>query len=335
MKKRKVIASIVAVCFSLALLSTWVMIFGCMKRGEQELHANTSMEIPDMSSIPGCVQNGDQLMYRGNIYKYDPANINILFMGIDARGEDESIGQADMLALVVINTEKDTVKCICINRDSIGPVAIYDISGKAATTKNVQIALAYSYGKSQSEGRGLEVDTVSKLLHGIPIHGSVSVDIDGIGGINELVGGITLTALEDVPKVGIVKGEEVTLNDEQAMYYVTERDSASTDIGTNENRMSRQKQYISAWCDAVQQQIKKNPFKIFKMYDSVQGYVDTDISRNSMLYLAKVLKRVQFGEGDIYMVSGDYERENYYDKYLIDEDKLTEMMIETFYRKTE
>ena len=109
----------------------------------------------------------------------------------------------------------------------------------------------------------------------------------------------------------------------------------STDIGTNENRMSRQKQYISAWCDAVQQQIKKNPFKIFKMYDSVQGYVDTDISRNSMLYLAKVLKRVQFGEGDIYMVSGDYERENYYDKYLIDEDKLTEMMIETFYRKTE
>lgn len=35
------------------------------------------------------------------------------------------------------------------------------------------------------------------------------------------------------------------------------------------------------------------------------------------------------------MVSGDYERENYYDKYLIDEDKLTEMMIETFYRKTE
>lgn len=100
-----------------------------------------------------------------------------------------------------------------------------------------------------------------------------------------------------MPKAGIVKGEEVTLNDEQAMYYVTERDSASTDIGTNENRMSRQKQYISAWCDAVQQQIKKNPFKIFKMYDSVQGYVDTDISRNSMLYLAKVLKRVQFGEG--------------------------------------
>ena len=240
-----------------------------------------------------------------------------------------------MLALVVINTEKDTVKCICINRDSIGPVAIYDISGKAATTKNVQIALAYSYGKSQSEGRGLEMNTVSKLLHGIPIHGSVSVDIDGIGGINELAGGITLTALEDVPKAGIVKGEEVTLNDEQAMYYVTERDSASTDIGTNENRMSRQKQYISAWCDAVQQQIKKNPFKIFKMYDSVQGYVDTDISRNSMLYLAKVLKRVQFGEGDIYTVSGDYERENYYDKYLIDEDKLTEMMIETFYRKTE
>ena len=176
---------------------------------------------------------------------------------------------------------------------------------------------------------------MSKLLHGIPIHGSVSVDIDGIGGINELVGGITLTALEDVPKAGIVKGEEVTLNDEQAMYYVTERDSASTDIGTNENRMSRQKQYISAWCDAVQQQIKKNPFKMFKMYDSVQGYVDTDISRNSMLYFAKVLKRVQFGEGDIYMVSGDYERENYYDKYLIDEDKLTEMMIETFYRKTE
>ena len=69
MKKRKVIASIVAVCFSLALLSTWVMIFGCMKRGEQELHANTSMEIPDMSSIPGCVQNGQFYdACRGNKY---------------------------------------------------------------------------------------------------------------------------------------------------------------------------------------------------------------------------------------------------------------------------
>lgn len=334
--KKKILIFVTVICILLAaLVSILAVVHGILKKGESQLKSGVAGQVSDMTDAVGCVQKDGLVMYKGQMYEYDTSNINILCMGIDARGEDENVGQADMIAILVFNPEKDSVKCVCINRDSIGPVDIYGVAGKRVATKNVQIALAYSYGKNPAEGRCLESSTVSKLLCDLPVHGSVSVDIDGIGQMNKLAGGVNLETLEDIPRAGIKKGETLTLDDEQAMYYVTERDSASSELGTNERRMNRQKQYISAWCKEVQSILKKNPFKIKKMYDSMRGYIDTDLTDYSMLYLANTFGAGGLAETDIYTVPGTYERENYYDKYVVDEEKLTEMMIDIFYKKAE
>lgn len=324
-------ASTVIAVFLLTIVSIW----GLMKRGERQLYDGVDGLMPDMSQAAGCVQNGSSIMYKGQLYEYDTSNINVLCMGVDARGEDEKVGQADMLALLVFNPEKKSVKCICINRDSIGPVVVYGVAGKPVTTAEIQIALAYSYGGTQAEGRELEKNTVSGLLYDIPINGSVSADIDGIGDMNAIAGGVTLKALEDVPRAGISEGETLTLTDEQAMYYVTERESASSEIGTNERRIARQKQYISTWCDSVQKILRRDLFDVLDMYDTMKEYIDTDISKESMLYLAKTFGTVGMNDDDIYVVPGKYEREDYYDRYLIDEEQLADMLIEIFYRKVE
>lgn len=336
-KKKKLIFVTIICAILAALLFILAIVHGILKKGERQLKSRVAGQILDMSDAVGCVQKDGLVMYKGQMYEYDVSNINILCMGIDARGDDEKVGQADMIAILVFNPEKDSVKCVCINRDSIGPVDIYGVAGKRVATENVQIALAYSYGKKPAEGRKLESSTVSRLLYGLPVHGSVSADIDGIGQMNELAGGVTLETLEDIPRAGIKKGETLTLDDEQALYYVTERDSASSELGTNGRRMNRQKQYISAWCEDVQGILKKNPLKIKDMYDSMVGYIDTDLTEESILYLTKTFA---FGTGglaeeDIYTVLGTYERENYYDKYVVDEEKLTEMMIDIFYKKVE
>ena len=83
------------------------------------------------------------------------------------------------------------------------------------------------------------------------------------------------------------------------MYYVTERDSASSEIGTNERRIARQKQYISTWCDSVQKTLRRDPFDILDMYDTMKEYIDTDISKESMLYLAKTFGTAGLNEKTI------------------------------------
>ena len=138
----------------------------------------------------------------------------------------------------------------------------------------------------------------------------MTLDFDGISKMNELVGGVTVKAMEDLDRADIRQGETVTLSGEQAVYYVTERNSASEDIGTNAARMDRQKQYMCAWCGLLKEKLKRNPLKIWDMYEQMSGYISTDISRTGMLYLAWKFAGAEFTDDGMYEFPGSYEREN-------------------------
>lgn len=333
MKAKKVIKVILIAVFAIVIvICASIVIFAAA--GKSSLERLSKASYPDMTKCPEVIQEGDAITYKGDTYTYNENMISILCMGIDARGESV-VGQADMLALVCIDTEKKSITCICINRDTIGPVTVCDVAGKPIATKNMQLALSYSYGKTCADGRRLCFDSVSGLLHGLPISASCSLDIDGIGVINSLAGGVCLTALEDVKKAGLKKGDTAVLSDEQAFYYVTERKSRSRKVGTNSLRVERQKQYISGWCETVADKLKKNPFGIFDMYNQVKDYIDTDITKSQLMYLAWTIGRIAPDSIEICQLDGTYDRENYYDRYVADEAELTELIIDTFYRKAE
>jgi anionic cell wall polymer biosynthesis LytR-Cps2A-Psr (LCP) family protein len=299
------------------------------KHIQGELRGNT----PELPS--GCQDTAEPgvISYNGEKYEYDQDNINILFMGIDARGEDSNLGQADTNILIAINPDKKTLKCISINRDCIGPVKLFSVSGDYISTENLQIALAFAYGENVEEGCGLMRDTVSELLYNLPIHRYVALDIDGISWMNSLVGGVKLIALENVDKAGITEGDEVTLTDEQAFYYVTERDSESADIGTNGKRMERQKQYITAWIEKFKEKIGDSPENVYNCYRGAEKYITTDMDKKDILYMAKVVLDIDLTDDFVCNLPGQYERDGYFDQYILDDAEVTETMLDIFYKK--
>lgn len=272
----------------------------------------------------GISYEEDVVYHNGKRYIYNENIITILVMGIDDKGD------SDANILVVINPEDNQLSCININRDSISAVKVYSPAGDYITTSDMQIALSYAYGTSEEESCELMRETVSDMMYRLPIHGYISVNMTKITDINDVVGGVTLKCLETLDE-DIVEGIEVKLDGELALKYVTERDSHSGEIGTNSARMERQSQYIYAWYHQLLKQIDNKPSRILEIYNEMKDDVTTNLDFDAITYLADVISECSMQTEDIYSVPGVYERSNYYDEYIVDENALVDMILEIFY----
>ena len=323
----------IAVILLVIIIIVGVVCISAAYAVRKTLVSNADRAIPVVSDN-AAAKAEQYIEHNGSRYEYDRDNINILFIGVDSRGEDISVGQADLAVLAVMNLREKTVRFININRDSLGPVRLFGVAGQYITTRERQIALAYSYGDDAADGGELMSETISGLLDGIPVNGFVALDFDGIATMNEIAGGVSVTAICDVSRAGINEGETVKLTDEQAVYYVTERDSHSADIGTNASRMERQKQYIYAWLDIFMDKLRGDPLYALEAYDMSRQYVTTDMTKMQMAYLAVSMKNPDISD-EMYSLPGSYSRSGYYDEYLVDKGKLSDMLIEIFYKKME
>ena len=90
-------------------------------------------------------------------------------------------------------------------------------------------------------------------MYGITINRYISIAMDGIPVLNDLVGGVTVEVMDDFSGIDdtLIQGETVTLKGQQALTYVRERKRLSDP--TNTHRMERQKQYL----EALQKQMLK------------------------------------------------------------------------------
>lgn len=66
------------------------------------------------SSLRGQRSRDAEMLYEGHSYMYDEDNINILCIGVDARGEADTVGQGDALILVTLNVRDKTIRCLNI-----------------------------------------------------------------------------------------------------------------------------------------------------------------------------------------------------------------------------
>ena len=328
--RKKRIWAVAAVSFVIIAVVA-ACIWGTAQTGKS-IRAGKTGIYPNIAAS-GDDGDGKIVRYKGKTYEYEDNNINILCAGIDSRGADSNAGQADMLVLLVVNPVAGEIKCIDINRDTIAPVKVFGVAHKYITTQDIQVALSFAYGRNPAEGRELVSDSVSQLFRGIPVHACVSLDFDGIGVLNSIAGGVTVTAIQNVEKAGIAAGETVTLTDDQAVCYVTERDSKSGEVGTNAPRMTRQRQYILGLSDRLGEKIRNTPWKIIGMYEQMSPYISTDLTKTQMVYLAWKYSRYGLSQEDIYELPGVYDRTGYYDEYIVDDEKMTDMILNIFYRE--
>lgn len=280
----------------------------------------------------------DTISYKGKKYIRKDQIETFLVLGLDkyegAHSSDshESGVQADFLMLFVFDNEKETCTALQINRDTMTKINRLAVGGTAVVdTYTRQIALAYNYVEDDNDKircRNTK-DSVEYLLHGIEVDHYLAVTMDAVPAINDLVGGVEVTVLDDFSGIDdkLIQGETVTLMGEQALRYVRSR--KGLDDSTNNARMKRQQQYIHALYEKLSVKADESDEFTIQAIATVDEYVVYDSSNHKMQKMAEKFEDYEFL--GIKKFEGELKNGEEFVEFYPDEDSVWEILIELFY----
>ena len=299
----------------------------------------------DLTSVAEVSENyKETISYNGHNYQYNTNLINIAFMGIDERYYEVrdalNLGCADADMLAVIDTQTGEMKVISLPRDTMVDIDIYSDNGVFLTTKNVQLTLSYSYGDGGVQSCKNVTKAMSRILYGVPIDKYFALNLEGIKPINDAVGGVTLTALYDIPNAGITKGKEVTLKGDMAEAYVRSRDMDRATAAYE--RGERQMQYVKAFANQVLGAVKSDFNVVSDLYNTATKYSQTNITLNNATYLAQLMLSKNITGFESYSLTGETTLHPLPSnpaiinaQFVPDEDALMELVLEVFYTQVD
>lgn len=266
-------------------------------------------------------------------YVFNEDMVTVALIGTD-RGTGSAVvdsnGSADAIILVAYNTKTSEIKLINVPRNVI---TAFDFSypDGAPGSATTFISAAYAFGHSDAEGAENVCGALSDLFRGLPVENYVAMLESCIGPLTEAMGGVTLTAIDDVAYMGIYKGETYTLKGEQALRYVQFRDTSKMSSPTD--RIERQKDFIKAFLPQTIAAVKKDPSILGKLYDIITDpqYMTTNLHANELAYLASSV--ILNGVSDLEMVTVECDQD--YDAgllaYFPKEDELVQLLLDTYY----
>lgn len=285
--------------------------------------------------------NNGELEYKGQTYVPRYGIETFLLVGLDKAAADiennsyNNDSQADFLMLMVFDSVSKTYSAIQINRDTIAKMDILGINGKVVGTATKQIALSHNQGSGGKDSCRNVARAVSNLFYGVDVNYYMSLTLDSVGIINDLVGGVTLEVMDDFSELddnlGLVKGETVTLSAKQAQAYI----QARKDVGdsTNQNRMKRQSQYLEALQKQAEEQFKNDPNFVVNAISQMSEYMVTDASSGRLETMSNKMKEYEFK--GVKQIDGNTEIVKNLVEFYPDKDDLMQTVIESFYELKE
>lgn len=332
MKKGQKIAIIilsVLLALILALVSAFFIIthIGKSQFHKEDTHISTDeVEINDENTIT----------YNGQKYTLNKNIISVLVMGIDRENVDQNFGngnngQADVVFVATIDTKTKKTTIIPISRETMVDVNLYTADGSFAGTQNEQLCLAYAYGNTTEENSQNVMISVKRLLYGININSYVTIEMDGVKKLTDLVGGVNVTCLEDIETLRLFakKGENLYLNGKQATAYIQYR---GNDTEANARRMQRQKQFLSALMNKTGNAILNDFSKLGSFYNTLSPYFSTNVSFAQITYLAQNCLTANFGDSlDYKTIDGELKQGEKWVEFYPDEEEILQTVIDVFY----
>ena len=280
-----------------------------------------------------------QIEYNGSVYDLKDDINTVLVMGLDKyelSNDDDAYNNdqcADFLMLLVIDKKKSKYSAVHINRDTIVEMNMLGIAGEKVGTVEKQISLAHTYGNGKQMSCRNTVDTASRLLLGSKIKHYISVTMESVPLLNDIVGGVEVTVLDDFTGIDdtLVKGETVTLVGEHALNYVRSR--YGMEDSTNSTRMQRQRQYI----DALQKKAKlcadEDENFIIDATMQMSDHVISDCSVTALQELFKTLSNYEYT--GIRSIEGESVVGDEFMEFHPDKDALEKLVVELFYEPIE
>ena len=332
MKKwKKITIIVVSVILSiiLALVGAFLVITYI---GESQFHQDDT----HISADEVTIEDEDTISYNGKKYTLNKNIVSFLVMGIDRDNVNENFGsgangQADVIFVATIDTKTKKACIIPISRETMVDVNLFTKEGKYAGTKREQLCLAYAYGSSTEQSSENVLISVRRLLYNINISSYVTIEMEGVEKLTDLVGGVEITSLEDLnsTKLTLQKGQKTTLNGKDAHIYISYRDD---DIEANARRMERQKQFLSALLNKTGNEVFNDYSKLVSLYSTMTPYFNSDISFAQIAYLAQNCLSVNFGDAIEYKsIDGTLIEGEQWIEFEADKESILQTVIEVFY----
>lgn len=310
-----------------------------LQRWENTQDAPVSSSGEASSVEAGAPVDGREITYyNGTAYAKIEGLETVLLLGVDKFEGETPEGyinnqQADFLLLLVMDKQHETCTPIQLNRDTMTQIQILGVTGEPAGTFTGQLALAHTYGSGEEDSCENTVLAVENLLYGMEIDHYVSLTMDGVALLNDLVGGVTVEVLDDFSGIddSLVQGETVTLQGQQALTYVRSR--GGLEDSSNLHRMERQRQYLAA----LQQQLKaavqqEDGFTLDALLQ-LNEYMVSDCTVNQLSDLGDSLAAYQVS--DILTTPGDAQEGEEFMEFTVDEDALQQLVMDVFYEPVE
>ncbi len=300
-----------------------------VKRIDNKVDVSTEVVTIEDPLTPTKDTFDGSVKYNGKRYEVNRSLEKVLFLGIDTSdlsrdgaGIDEG-GRSDVIILFIIDNENETIVPLEINRDTMVDVDIYDNDGNFLAQGCEQIAMQYAYGDNPQRASNLIKEKVSDLLGRTRINSVISLTMDGIEPIVDSIGGVDLKLASDETDLdpSYKEGAVIHLDGTAAKVFVHNRDVETR--GSNIARMSRQTQFMIA----LFQTIKARGNSVIETMEEAAGdYLYEDIDADSMEHLT----HYEYSE-EIKTLPGENKTENIHDEFYIDDNKLTEMVLNLFY----
>ena len=284
---------------------------------------------------------GDQLeedvYFEGKKYTLKDDIETFLLIGLDKFGEEDTPvdsynndKQADFLMLFVLDHNAQTLTAIQINRDTMVDVNVLGVAGNKVGTAWQQIALAHTYGNGREVSCHNTAEAVTSVMMGVKVNHYMSVTMEVVEDLTQLVGGVEVEVLEDFTAhdPAMVKGQQIKLTPEQATLYIRARKDIAD--SSNLNRMERQKQFITSLYTAMQEKRDEAGF----LTDVTQALSDHMVSDRSVTQLQSLSEKMKaYDFKGVQSLPGVSRPGEEHMEYMVDEEGIKALIIGIFYEE--
>ncbi len=277
-----------------------------------------------------------ELIYVGeDCYAFKENLETVLILGVDKYIEDvtgssyNNNQQSDFLVLLVFDHNNESYTAVHINRDTMTEITKLGINGEEAGSFTGQIALAHTYGRGGSDSCRNAARAVSGLFYGIEVNHYIATTMDSVGILNDKVGGVTLTVLDDFSEKfpEMSKGAELKLDGEQAMAYVRTR--YGLEEPTNLRRMERQRQYLNALKPCVVAAAEESDTFIFDMLGIVSEYLVSDCTIQQLSDVCN--NALYYTDNGIRTIEGEAVKGKEFIEFYADDSSIQQVVLDLFY----
>lgn len=259
----------------------------------------------DYGSIRNITSLGAPVVINNQTYSPKENIVNILLIGVDKDESRKEVGRADMIMLVTLDFDTDTISCLSIPRDTHAVVYRLDDNGNITgeVLEKLNHAYAYGLGPNKYSAENTMQCTSDFLSIGgkleVPINYYISIDLDGLSDLADVFGGVEVTLDQDMPWVGST-GETVNLTGITVRHYLENRHDMDDGEVT---RQLHEQTFLKALLEEIKEVgAVRNAGQLYTLFTK---FVRTNLTLQQVLEYAQILDNVQLGEITFNRVSGE------------------------------